>query len=95
MISPISKAKTLIEGGELISAAELLLDVIKTNPKDQEAQYQIASISNLLNDKNQSASLLRQCVQMGALSPILLYELGSIELGLGKYTINPPTCSTT
>lgn len=86
MISPISKAKTLIEGGELISAAELLLDVIKTNPKDQEAQYQIASISNLLNDKNQSASLLRQCVQMGALSPILLYELGSIELGLGKYT---------
>lgn len=85
MVNPITKAKALLEAGELKASLDLLIDLIKTNPEDLEAQHLITSISTLLGDKNQSSALLRQCVQIGALNPVLLYELGSIDLELGRY----------
>jgi protein O-GlcNAc transferase len=86
MVNPIARAKTLLEAGELKASVELLMDLVKINPSDQEAQHLLVSICSLLSDKNQSSAILRQCVQMGALSPILLYELGSINLELGRYS---------
>ena len=82
----IAKAYALIQWGQLHLAIEILTDLLKEQPTNQQAIRLMAYISSALPDKEEAIQLLSICLQNKPPSPILLYELGSIYLNLGKYT---------
>lgn len=83
--SGLTKAQALLKNGQLMAGIEQLLNFLRAEPENQDALQLMAYVSSNLVDKNQSIALINDCINKGITSHILLYELGSSFLSLGKY----------
>jgi predicted O-linked N-acetylglucosamine transferase (SPINDLY family) len=79
------QALILLNSGQLMAGIELLVGILKTNPRHVDSTRLITQIANSLTSTDQSIGLLNHCIEQGAISDILSYELGSHYLALGRY----------
>ena len=79
------QALSLLNSGQLMAGIELLVGILKTNPRHEDSARLVAQIANSLTSTDQSIGLLNHCIEQGVVSDILSYELGSHYLALGRY----------
>ncbi|QWE08770.1 tetratricopeptide repeat protein [Polynucleobacter ibericus] len=79
------QALILLNSGQLMAGIELLVGLLKTNPRHKDSAQLLAQIANSLASKEQSIDLLNRCIEQGVASEILSYELGSHHLALGHF----------
>ena len=84
-IDIFEKARGLILAGQFGLGVQLLFNLLQEQPQHVQALQLIVNLANLLKDKNQSITLLREYIKLNPYSSIVFYELGATLLSQGNY----------
>ena len=76
--------KLLIKKKEYNKAFMIFKDILKKNPNDLRANFQLGKINYELNDLNQSIFFFKKCNQIQANTPSILFNLALSLQSIGK-----------
>ena len=76
--------KLLIKKKEYKKAFMIFKDILKKNPNDLRANFQLGKINYELNDLNQSIFFFKKCNQIQANTPSILFNLALSLQSIGK-----------